>query len=86
VFRSVIGTTVGIGSQGIVMDGTEAQKAEWLPKFATGEAIASFGLTEPDAGSDAGSLRTVAIRDGDTTASPAPSASSPTRRAPPSSR
>jgi acyl-CoA dehydrogenase len=74
VFRSVIGTTVGIGSQGIVMDGTEAQKAEWLPKFATGEAIASFGLTEPDAGSDAGSLRTVAIRDGDTTASPAPSA------------
>jgi acyl-CoA dehydrogenase len=66
VFRSVIGTTVGIGSQGIVMDGTEAQKREWLPKFATGEAISSFGLTEPDAGSDAASLRTVAIRDGDT--------------------
>ncbi len=65
VFRSVIGTTVGIGSQGIVMDGTPEQKAEWLPKFATGEAIASFGLTEPDAGSDAASLRTVAIRDGD---------------------
>jgi acyl-CoA dehydrogenase len=66
VFRSVIGTTVGIGSQGIVMDGTAEQKREWLPKFATGEAIASFGLTEPDAGSDAASLRTVAIRDGDT--------------------
>ncbi|MGA1806908.1 MULTISPECIES: acyl-CoA dehydrogenase family protein [Sphingobium] len=66
VFRSVIGTTVGIGSQGIVMDGTEEQKREWLPKFATGEAIASFGLTEPEAGSDAGSLRTVAVRDGDT--------------------
>jgi acyl-CoA dehydrogenase len=66
VFRSVIGTTVGIGSQGIVMDGTEAQKQEWLPKFATGEAIASFGLTEPEAGSDAASLRTVAVRDGDT--------------------
>jgi acyl-CoA dehydrogenase len=48
------------------MDGTEEQKQEWLPKFATGEAIASFGLTEPEAGSDAGSLRTVAIRDGDT--------------------
>jgi len=65
VFRSVIGTTVGIGSQGIVMDGTSEQKAEWLPKFATGEAIASFGLTEPDAGSDAASLRTIAIREGD---------------------
>jgi acyl-CoA dehydrogenase len=48
------------------MDGTEEQKREWLPKFATGEAIASFGLTEPEAGSDAGSLRTVAIKDGDT--------------------
>ncbi|WP_068086617.1 acyl-CoA dehydrogenase family protein [Novosphingobium rosa] len=66
VFRSVIGTTVGIGSQGIVMDGTPEQKAEWLPKFATGEAIASFGLTEPDAGSDAASLRTVAVKDGET--------------------
>lgn len=65
VFRSVIGTTVGIGSQGIVMDGTEAQKREWLPKFATGEAISSFGLTEPEAGSDAASLRTTATLDGD---------------------
>jgi len=64
-FRSVIGTTVGIGSQGIVIDGTEEQKREWLPRLATGEAIASFGLTEPDAGSDAASLRTVAVRDGD---------------------
>jgi hypothetical protein len=39
-FRSVIGTTVGIGSQGIVFDGTPAQKAQWLPKLATGELIA----------------------------------------------
>ncbi|MBB4633026.1 acyl-CoA dehydrogenase family protein [Sphingosinicella soli] len=66
VFRSVIGTTLGIGSQGIVIDGTEAQKREWLPKFASGEAIASFCLTEPEAGSDAASLRTAAVRDGDT--------------------
>jgi len=65
VFRSLIGTTVGIGSQGIVMDGTEAQKAEWLPKLAAGEAISSFALTEPEAGSDAASLRTVAIKDGE---------------------
>ncbi|MBL4800442.1 MAG: acyl-CoA dehydrogenase family protein [Emcibacter sp.] len=66
VFRSLIGTTVGIGSQGIVMDGTEEQKREWLPKLATGEAISSFALTEPEAGSDAASLRTVAVKDGDT--------------------
>ena len=64
-FRSVIGTTVGIGSQGIVFDGTAEQKAQWLPKLATGEIIASFGLTEPGSGSDAASLRTTAIRDGD---------------------
>ena len=61
----MIGTTVGIGSQGIVMDGTEAQKREWLPRLAAGEAISSFALTEPEAGSDAASLRTTAIRQGD---------------------
>ena len=65
VFRSAIGTNVGIGSQGVVMYGTEAQKNEWLPKLASGEVIASFALTEPGAGSDAASLRTTAIRDGD---------------------
>lgn len=64
-FRSLFGTTVGIGSQGILLDGTEAQKAHYLPKLATGELIASFALTEPDAGSDAASLRTRAVRDGD---------------------
>ena len=64
-FRSVIGTTVGIGSQGIVIDGTEAKKREWLPRLATGEAVASFALTEPEAGSDAASLRTTAVLEGD---------------------
>ena len=64
-FRSVIGTTVGIGSQGIVMDGTEAQKQEWLPQLASGEKTASFALTEPNAGSDAASIITTATRDGD---------------------
>jgi acyl-CoA dehydrogenase len=63
-YRSVIGTTVGIGSQGIVMDGTEEQKREWLPRLAEG-MFASFALTEPDAGSDAGSIKTLAIREGD---------------------
>ncbi|MFX1761710.1 acyl-CoA dehydrogenase family protein [Paraburkholderia sp. A1RI-2L] len=64
-FRSIIGTTVGIGSQGIVIDGTEEQKARWLPKLATGEVIASFALTEPGSGSDAASLKTRAERHGD---------------------
>jgi acyl-CoA dehydrogenase len=64
-FRSLIGTTVGIGSQGIVMDGTPEQKARFLPPMATGDLVASFALTEPDAGSDAASLRTTAVRDGD---------------------
>jgi acyl-CoA dehydrogenase len=64
-FRSVIGTTVGIGSQGIIIDGTEAQKQEWLPRLASGDALASFALTEPEAGSDAASLRTSAKLDGD---------------------
>ena len=64
-FRSLIGTTVGIGSQGILMDGTPEQQAQWLPRLATGELIASFALTEPEAGSDAASLRTSARREGD---------------------
>lgn len=64
-FRSLFGTTVGIGSQGILFDGTEAQKKKYLPRLATGELIASFALTEPEAGSDAASLRTTAIREGD---------------------
>jgi acyl-CoA dehydrogenase len=64
-FRSVIGTNVGIGSQGVVMFGTDEQKREWLPKLASGETVASFCLTEPEAGSDAASLKTTAIRDGE---------------------
>ncbi|NLA51608.1 MAG: acyl-CoA dehydrogenase [Alcaligenaceae bacterium] len=64
-FRSVIGTNNGIGSSGIVIDGTPEQKANYLPRLATGELIGSFALTEPESGSDAGSLRTTAVRDGD---------------------
>jgi acyl-CoA dehydrogenase len=65
IFRSVIGTNVGIGALGIVIDGTEEQKRAYLPRLASGELIGSFALTEPDAGSDAASLRTTAVRDGD---------------------
>ena len=64
-FRSSFGTNVGIGSQGVAIAGTDAQKAEWLPKMATGEVIASFALTEPDVGSDSGAVKTKAVRDGD---------------------
>jgi acyl-CoA dehydrogenase len=63
-FRSIAGTNNGIGSQGIVIDGTEEQKKNYLPRLATGELIGSFALTEPGAGSDAGSLTTSARRDG----------------------
>lgn len=64
-FRSVAGTNIGIGSQALVLFGTEEQKQKWLPGVASGDLIASFALTEPEAGSDAGGLKTKAVRDGD---------------------
>ncbi|HEY5713097.1 MAG TPA: acyl-CoA dehydrogenase family protein [Allosphingosinicella sp.] len=64
-FRSTFGTNVGIGSQGLVMAGSDAQKAEWLPRIASGEIITSFALTEPGAGSDSASVQTRAVADGD---------------------
>jgi acyl-CoA dehydrogenase len=64
-FRSAFGTNVGIGSQGLVMAGSEAQKAEWLPRIASGEVVTSFALTEPGAGSDSASVQTKAVREGD---------------------
>ena len=64
-FRSVFGTNVGIGSQGLVMAGSDEQKAEWLPRIASGEIVTSFALTEPGAGSDSASVQTRAVRDGD---------------------
>ena len=64
-FRSVIGTNAGIGSQGLIVDGTEEQKSRFLPRLASGELIASFALTEPGSGSDAAGLSTRALRDGD---------------------
>ncbi|MGE0595400.1 MAG: acyl-CoA dehydrogenase family protein [Hyphomonadaceae bacterium] len=64
-FRSAFGTNVGIGSQGLVMFGTEAQKRKWLPGIASGEIVTSFALTEPEAGSDSAAVRTRAALDGD---------------------
>ena len=64
-FLSIIGTNLGIGSVGIVIDGTPAQKTKYLPRLAAGELIGSFALTEPGSGSDAGALTTSARREGD---------------------
>jgi len=64
-FRSFIGTNNGIGSIGILLDGTEEQKAAYLPRLASGEILSAFCLTEPDSGSDAASLKTTAVKDGD---------------------
>ena len=62
--RSTFGTNVGIGSQGLVMAGTPEQKAQWLPRIASGDVITSFALTEPDIGSDSANVKTRAVRDG----------------------
>jgi len=63
-FRTRIGTNNGIGSQGILIDGTEEQKRKYLPKIASGEWTACFALTEPEAGSDAANIKTRAeLRD-----------------------
>ena len=59
-FRTRMGTNNGIGSQGIILDGTPGQKDRYLPKFASGEWIGCFALTEPEAGSDAANLKTTA--------------------------
>jgi len=64
-FRSAFGTNVGIGSQGLVMFGNEAQKQKYLPGIASGEIVTSFALTEPEAGSDSASVRTRAELKGD---------------------
>jgi acyl-CoA dehydrogenase len=60
-----MGTNNGIGSAAIVFNGTEEQKQKYLPKYASGEWISCFCLTEPDAGSDAASLKTTARLEGD---------------------
>jgi len=56
---------VSLGCGPIYYFGSEAQKQKWLPHLCSGRGLGAFGLTEPEAGSDAGSTRTVAVRDGD---------------------
>jgi len=64
-FRSRFGTNNGIGSQGILIDGTPEQKEKYLPRIASGEWTAAFALTEPNAGSDAANIQTKAEKKGD---------------------
>ena len=59
-FRTRVGTNNGIGSQGILLDGTEEQKQRYLPKLASGEWTSCFALSEPEAGSDAANVQTTA--------------------------
>jgi acyl-CoA dehydrogenase len=63
-FRARVGTNTGIGSEALVADGSESQKAKYLPSLASGKVTGCFAITEPDAGSDASSLKTSAIKDG----------------------
>lgn len=64
-FRARVGTNTGIGSEGIVVDGTDQQKARYLPTMARGEKTGCLAVTEPDAGSEATNVQTTARRDGD---------------------
>src|SRR6201981_2475737 len=63
--RSMFGTNNGIAGQVLVGFGTDEQKRRWLESMASGDAVASFALTEPGAGSNPAGLRTKAVRDGD---------------------
>jgi acyl-CoA dehydrogenase len=64
-FRARFGGNTGIGSEGLVVDGTAQQKQRYLPHLASGEMTGCFALTEPEAGSDATAQQAVALRDGD---------------------
>jgi alkylation response protein AidB-like acyl-CoA dehydrogenase len=64
--RGLVSVSLGLVAKTIAAHGTDAQRARWLPALCAGEALGCFALTEPGTGSDAGSLATRAVRDGDT--------------------
>ncbi|MBW1713069.1 MAG: acyl-CoA dehydrogenase family protein [Deltaproteobacteria bacterium] len=64
-YNMILLTHNGIGSHGIVRMGSPEQKAKYLPRMATGELVAAFALTEPNAGCDAAAIQTTAVKDGD---------------------
>src|SRR5207245_10500518 len=61
----IVDVHTSVGSEPILLFGTQEQKRKWLPRLASGELLGAFALTEPAAGSDAGSLKTSARRNGD---------------------
>jgi alkylation response protein AidB-like acyl-CoA dehydrogenase len=63
--RGIVSVSMGLVGKVVLSHGTEEQKRRWLPGIATGTTLGCFGLTEPDTGSDAGNLKTRAVRDGD---------------------
>ncbi|WP_435590748.1 acyl-CoA dehydrogenase family protein [Nocardia sp. bgisy118] len=63
--RGIVSVSLGLVTKSIAAHGTEEQKRAWLPRLTAGRALGCFALTEPDSGSDAASLRTRAVRDGD---------------------
>jgi alkylation response protein AidB-like acyl-CoA dehydrogenase len=63
--RGIVSVSMGLFGKSVLQFGTEEQKQRWLPGIASGELLACFGLTEPDNGSDAGNLKSRAVRDGD---------------------
>ncbi|MCF0093792.1 acyl-CoA dehydrogenase family protein [Micromonospora sp. MH99] len=63
--RGIVSVSLGLVAKSIAAHGSAAQRAEWLPRLCSGDALGCFGLTEPDSGSDAAALRTRAVRDGD---------------------
>ena len=62
--RGVVSVNVGLVAKTILKWGTEEQKQDWLPRICSGETLGCYGLTEPHSGSDAASLKTKAVRDG----------------------
>ncbi|MFD7839732.1 acyl-CoA dehydrogenase family protein [Streptomyces sp. NPDC059761] len=63
--RGIVSVSLGLVAKTLAAWGTEEQKRAWLPRLCSGEALGCFGLTEPGTGSDAGSLTTRAVREGD---------------------
>src|SRR3954454_13106815 len=64
VYRSLVTNNIGLGSQSIILSGTDEQRKHYLPRMASGEIISAFALTEPNAGSDTSALKVTARKDG----------------------
>ncbi|GAA3545419.1 acyl-CoA dehydrogenase [Aeromicrobium flavum] len=63
--RGIVSVSTGLFGKSVLQFGTEEQKQRWLPGISSGTSLGCFGLTEPDNGSDAGNLKTRAVREGD---------------------